>query len=70
MNIVKYKSIFLGIALVLVVASIASLGIFGLKRGVDFTGGTLWQVRFEADGVERDSVREAFIERGGADRLL
>lgn len=45
MNIIKYKSVFLGFSAILILASIVSLAIFGLKTGIDFRGGTMWQVK-------------------------
>ncbi len=46
MNIIKNKWIFLGFSSLLVIASIYGLFVFGLQRGVDYTGGTLWQIQF------------------------
>lgn len=46
MNIIGRKNIYLGISFVLVVASIAGIIMFGFREGIDFQGGTLWQIRF------------------------
>jgi len=46
MNIIKYKKIFLSISLVLVLASFLSIGFFGLKFGIDFTGGSILEVSY------------------------
>lgn len=40
----KYKSWFLAFSGTLVLLSIIAIGYFGLKEGIDFTGGTLWQI--------------------------
>lgn len=45
MNIIKHKAWFLGFSLILIVASIAAIALFGFKTGIDFRGGSLWQVR-------------------------
>lgn len=45
MNIIKYKYIFLIISGTLVLASIASIFVFGFRQGIDFVGGTLWQIK-------------------------
>ena len=45
MNIIKYKSVFLGFSALLILASIVALSTFGLKTGIDFKGGTMWQVK-------------------------
>ena len=54
MNIIKYKSVFLGLSALLIVASIVALATFGLKTGIDFKGGTMWQVRQVSGEVKMD----------------
>lgn len=49
MNIIGYKYIYLTISGILVLASILLLVIWGLKPGIDFTGGTLMEIEFHAD---------------------
>lgn len=46
MNIIKYYKVFFAISIVLVIASIASLAMYGLNLGIDFRGGTLIEMRF------------------------
>lgn len=45
MNVIKYKSVFLGFSAILILASIVALATLGLKTGIDFKGGTMWQVK-------------------------
>ena len=47
MFIIKHKKIFIGISIVLVVISLASLFIFGLNVGIDFKGGALVEVVYK-----------------------
>lgn len=47
MYIIKNKFIFLSISGVLVLASIFSIFYFGFRQGIDFAGGTLWQIQSE-----------------------
>ncbi len=54
MFIIKHKKIFIGISLGLVVLSIISLFVFGLKVGIDFKGGALTEVDYT--GVRPDQV--------------
>jgi preprotein translocase subunit SecF len=49
MFIVKYKSIFIGLAIVLVLASFALMYKYGIKEGIDFTGGTVIETQYVAD---------------------
>lgn len=55
MHIIKNKWIFLGFSIALIIASIYGLVSYGLLKGIDFTGGTLWQVSFEKT-VSRDDL--------------
>ncbi|MBP9711996.1 MAG: protein translocase subunit SecF [Candidatus Pacebacteria bacterium] len=47
MFIIKHKKIFIAISTLLVIASIISLFVFGLKVGIDFKGGALMEVVYE-----------------------
>lgn len=62
MNIIKYRYIYFFISGALIVASIAFLFIFGLKTGIDFTGGTLWQIKPAADNQQlaTDNLKQFF----------
>ena len=59
MQIIAHKKIFLSIAAILVVASIAAIAIWGLPLGIDFTGGTLLEVEYQGDRPSNDIIREA-----------
>lgn len=48
MNVIKHQWFFLGFSALLLVASVYGLIAFGLQKGIDFTGGTLWQIQFDA----------------------
>lgn len=56
MLIIKYKSIFIGLAVVLVLTSFALMAKFGIRQGVDFTGGTVIETRYVADMPETINV--------------
>jgi len=62
-NFIKYKNIFLGLALILVVLSLVSIFTFGFKQGIDFVGGSLWQVRFDSE-VNSQAIRESLLKYG------
>ena len=63
-NFIKYKNIFLGLALILVVLSLVSIFTFGFKQGIDFVGGSLWQVRFDSEVVNSQAIRESLLKYG------
>ncbi len=46
-NFIKYHKLNYFFAIVLILATIGCLMIFGLNLGIDFLGGTLWEVNFE-----------------------
>lgn len=48
MNIIKYRYIYFAISLLVIIPGIIALAIWGLPRGIDFTGGSLLEVRFES----------------------
>ncbi|MEK7568337.1 MAG: protein translocase subunit SecF [Patescibacteria group bacterium] len=61
MNIIKHRKIFLSISGIFVLASVAAILFFGLKPGIDFAGGTLWQVKSETGGqLTVESLKEFF----------
>lgn len=44
-DIIGKKYAFLGFSALLIIAAIASIAIYGFKEGIDFVGGTSWQIR-------------------------
>jgi preprotein translocase subunit SecF len=51
------------VSLIVLVPGILSLILFGLKLGIDFTGGTLWEVQFERS-VTTEEVRAILNDNG------
>src|SRR4051812_13265836 len=43
-DIVGRRYMFFAISLLVIIPGLLALGIWGLKLGIDFTGGTLWEV--------------------------
>lgn len=67
MNVIKYKYLFFALSLILIIPGLISLKIWGLKLGIDFSGGTLWEVRFpEAQVVENNEIKD-LLNQDGAD---
>lgn len=46
MLIIKYKHLFIGLAVVLVILSFALMAKYGIRQGVDFTGGTVMETSY------------------------
>ncbi len=53
-NIIGKSKIFIGLSLILVIMSIIAIFVFGLNFGIDFTGGSIINVRFK--NIERPSI--------------
>ena len=46
MNLIKYKNLFFALSLSLIIPGIIVFTVYGLKLGIDFSGGTLWEMKF------------------------
>ncbi len=53
MFIVKYKSLFIGIAVLMVIGSALLVNTFGIKKGIDFTGGTVVEINYATSSVQK-----------------
>src|SRR3989339_1999220 len=63
LNIVKHRKIWYAFSTVLVLASLFALVGFGLKPGIDFTGGTLLEVSIESKPVHA-KIQEVLVASG------
>ncbi len=63
MFIIKYKTIFIAIAIFMVAASFMLVSKFGIKKGIDFTGGTVIEVSYATSSVPAIDVA-LFEEKG------
>lgn len=57
----KYRWLFVTLFLITMAASLVSLGVFGLNRGIDFTGGTVIRYRLtkaEYDRVDTEKIKK------------
>ena len=59
MNIIGHKKIFLSVSGLLMLLSIAAIVFLGFRFGIDFLGGTLWELKFESQ-ISRDELTEFF----------
>lgn len=70
MFIIRHKKIFIGISTVLVVVSLLSLFIFGLKIGIDFKGGALDEVSYKTSRPTQADLTKPLAALGFGDILL
>lgn len=66
MFIITHRSIWYTISAILLVGSIAATAVFGLKFGIDFTGGSLMEVTYESAAPTTAEVYEA-LEKAGVE---
>ncbi len=64
MLIVTYRKVFFALTGLLVLLSLASILIFGLKLGTDFTGGTLAEVRYSAQRPDVATLSQSLNAAG------
>lgn len=64
MNIIGRKHIYLSFSSALVLASIIAVAIWGLRFGIDFTGGSLMEIEYVRTQIMVDEVRTAFNKAG------
>ncbi|OGY81859.1 MAG: protein-export membrane protein SecF [Candidatus Kerfeldbacteria bacterium RIFCSPHIGHO2_12_FULL_48_17] len=58
-NILRFEKLLIGISIGLAVLSAVSLAVWGLKLGIDFTGGTQMRVSFSEQRPEIESVKSS-----------
>jgi preprotein translocase subunit SecF len=68
-DIVRRRYLFFLISLILIIPGIIYLLLFGLRPGIDFTGGTLWQVQFQRP-VQAQAVQQALSRAGIEDATV
>jgi preprotein translocase subunit SecF len=75
MFVIKHKKIFVIISTVLVLLSVLSIGVFGLKLGIDFKGGSLSEIEYKTtrpdqkvveDEIKQLSIGEVIIQPTGS----
>lgn len=75
-HLASKRKLWFTISLLLIIPGLISLALFGLKLGIDFTGGTLWEVQFtnptttaQVEQVFRDAGYDQIVvqQTGGSD---
>lgn len=66
MAIIKYKKIFIALSVLFVSVSLVIISVWGLRLGIDFTGGSLLEVEFRGKGnlPNTGDIRTALKEAG------
>jgi len=58
----KYSKVYFILSGILIIASIASILFFGLKFGIEFTGGSIMELAFESERPSLESIQQTLSE--------
>jgi len=61
-DFIKYRKIYFTISGILVLGSIVSLLIFGLRLGIDFKGGSILEISYLEESFSIQEVKESLVE--------
>lgn len=68
MNIIKHRNWFFTLSLAVIIPGIIALSVWHLKLGIDFEGGTLWEINFtdqtKTPVVDANAIKDEFQKDG------
>ena len=70
MVIIKYRSIFLSIAALMVLVSWGAIAYYGLNLGIDFAGGAILELEYPAARPNLEIVQAELVKLGRSDVLV
>ncbi len=70
MNIIQNKRWFLGVAFLLVGASLIAVLVFGFRQGIDLRGGTNWQLTILDNTANTENIHEALVSASSSTEIL
>lgn len=70
MNITKYRKLYYILSALMVGASVFALALWGLKLGIDFTGGSLMDIEYAIERPANDILKEDFKSAGIEDVVI
>ena len=62
MNLIKYRNWFFILSLLVIIPGIIGLFMWGLRLGIDFQGGTLWEIRFDEKQVDKNGFSNFLLQ--------
>lgn len=69
-DFIKYRRIFYGLSIVLTILTIISIASFGVKWGIDFTGGTVLSVSYQDNLPTASQVNDGLVKLGIVDATI
>jgi preprotein translocase subunit SecF len=70
MQVIKYRAVWFAVSGVLIAASVASLFIWGLKFGIDFTGGSIQEISWNVPRPDSSLLAAVFKDQGVDDVII
>jgi preprotein translocase subunit SecF len=64
MQVIKYRAVWFTVSGLLIAASIVSLFVWGLKFGIDFTGGSIQEISWNVPRPNSSSITAVFKDQG------
>ena len=61
-DFLKYRKIYFIFSGILILGSLVCLGVFGLKPGIDFTGGSILEVEYKAERFSNQEIKNALAD--------
>jgi preprotein translocase subunit SecF len=68
-HLASRRKLWYTISLIVIVPGLISLVLFGLNRGIDFTGGTLWELKFD-HSIDTEAVNSVLADHGFNDTVV
>src|SRR4051794_22438626 len=66
-DLVRRRKLWYVISTIIIVPGIIALALFHLRLGIDFTGGTVWELQFPRTDINSLDVRQLLIDQGQDD---
>ena len=66
-DLVRRRNIWYAISLLIIIPGLIALAVFHLRLGIDFTGGTVWELQFPRTDINSLDVRQILIDQGQQD---
>ena len=58
-NFLRFRKIYFIFSIILIIGSLTSLFVFGLKPGIDFTGGTILEIEYKTERPSNQTIRDS-----------
>ncbi|MDQ3044669.1 MAG: protein translocase subunit SecF [Chloroflexota bacterium] len=63
------RYVWFAISLIVIIPGLVSLVLFGLRFGIDFTGGTAWEIQFDRQ-VSTEAIKSVLADNGHGEALV